>query len=283
MALMASPSPRHRFQFRLRDLFCVTLLVATWAWGMRILAAICEPDSGWLFFVASFYCTAVAGIGIWMFLRAGVRHQQRATDKEKSGFPMLGDSQEPEMRQAFRWMAGAVAAFCLVLGVFIALRQSDIPLAFYVALALGLEMATIVLRGKLPWRGREKDRRFQFRLRTLMIVVTLLAIPCGYVGWQAKIVRERKSVLAEIEGVGGGFFSDLRTTTGFWNRFPNWPDEAIASIDGNRQLRAPAKEIVRTLLGDEGVIVIWLPTTVAPAVDARIKLAIPEAYVWRFK
>jgi hypothetical protein len=34
-------------------------------------------------------------------------------------------------------------------------------------------------------------RRFQFRLRTLMIVVTRLAVPCAYVGWQAKIVRER--------------------------------------------------------------------------------------------
>jgi hypothetical protein len=33
-------------------------------------------------------------------------------------------------------------------------------------------------------------RRFQFGLRTLMIVVTLLAGACGYVGWQANIVRE---------------------------------------------------------------------------------------------
>jgi hypothetical protein len=39
-----------------------------------------------------------------------------------------------------------------------------------------------------PKRNR---RRFQFRLRTLMIVVTLLAVPLGYVGWSAKIVRER--------------------------------------------------------------------------------------------
>src|SRR5690348_1919362 len=35
-------------------------------------------------------------------------------------------------------------------------------------------------------------RRFQFRLRTLMIVVTLLAVACAYIGWQAKIVRERR-------------------------------------------------------------------------------------------
>jgi hypothetical protein len=34
-----------------------------------------------------------------------------------------------------------------------------------------------------------KRRRYQFSLRTLMIVVTLLAVPLGYIGWQAKIVR----------------------------------------------------------------------------------------------
>ena len=38
---------------------------------------------------------------------------------------------------------------------------------------------------------KRKRRWFQFSLRTLMIVVTLLAVPLGYVGWQAKIVRER--------------------------------------------------------------------------------------------
>jgi hypothetical protein len=35
---------------------------------------------------------------------------------------------------------------------------------------------------------KRKRRRFQFTLLSLPIVVTLLAIPCGYVGWQAKIV-----------------------------------------------------------------------------------------------
>lgn len=45
-------------------------------------------------------------------------------------------------------------------------------------------------------------RRFQFRLRTLMIGVTLLAVPCGYFGWQAKIVRERKAMRIETEQHG---------------------------------------------------------------------------------
>ena len=37
--------------------------------------------------------------------------------------------------------------------------------------------------------------RFQFRLRTLFVVVTLFAIPCAYVGWQAKIARARKAFI----------------------------------------------------------------------------------------
>jgi hypothetical protein len=49
---------------------------------------------------------------------------------------------------------------------------------------------------------KHKYRRLQFRLRTLMIGVTLFAIPLGYIGWQAKIVRDRK--VATIELITGG-------------------------------------------------------------------------------
>ena len=41
-------------------------------------------------------------------------------------------------------------------------------------------------------------RRFQFRLRTLMIGVTLLAVVCGYVGHQAEIVHRRQSGMATL-------------------------------------------------------------------------------------
>ena len=37
--------------------------------------------------------------------------------------------------------------------------------------------------------------RFQFSLRTLLIVVTLLAIPCGWLGWQRQIVGDRAETL----------------------------------------------------------------------------------------
>jgi hypothetical protein len=52
--------------------------------------------------------------------------------------------------------------------------------------------------------------RFQFRLQTLMIGVTLVAVPLGYVGWQAKIVNERKAYLqttqdTHVDGAWGVF------------------------------------------------------------------------------
>jgi hypothetical protein len=42
-------------------------------------------------------------------------------------------------------------------------------------------------------------RRFQFSLRTLLIVVTAICLALGgYVGWQKKIVRDRKAMLVKI-------------------------------------------------------------------------------------
>jgi hypothetical protein len=44
-----------------------------------------------------------------------------------------------------------------------------------------------------PVPPKRKLRWFQFSLRSLMAGVALLSLPCGYVGWQYKIVRERKA------------------------------------------------------------------------------------------
>jgi hypothetical protein len=69
------------------------------------------------------------------------------------------------------------------------------------------------LQTELPKAEPKRKRRwFQFSLRSLMIGVTLLAVPFAYVGWQAKIVRQRQAMLFEnprigllsiVESVGG--------------------------------------------------------------------------------
>ena len=42
---------------------------------------------------------------------------------------------------------------------------------------------------------KRKRRWYQFSLRMLQIAVAMLALPLGYVGWKAKIVREREAFL----------------------------------------------------------------------------------------
>jgi hypothetical protein len=76
--------------------------------------------------------------------------------------------------------------------------------------------------------------RFQFSLRTLFIVVTLLAIPSWYIGSQAKIVAERKALLARIEKNGGSSYD--KAPHGNWIR--QWlGDELIGCIAVRRRLR----------------------------------------------
>jgi hypothetical protein len=58
-------------------------------------------------------------------------------------------------------------------------------------------------------------RRFQFRLRTLLIGVTLLAIPCGYVGWQAKIVPGQEGDSGTHCGCREGVYRGLRSVRSY--------------------------------------------------------------------
>jgi len=58
---------------------------------------------------------------------------------------------------------------------------------------------------KNPVGDRRGCRRFQFSVRTLLIIVVLLAIPLGWVGWQAKIVRNRQALLMRVISRGGEY------------------------------------------------------------------------------
>jgi hypothetical protein len=112
--------------------------------------------------------------------------------------------------------------------------------------------------------------RFQFRLRTLMIVVTLLAVPMSYVGWQAKIVRERTVWLkthAAREPVDDDvFFLEI-----------GW----VIFRDSDSEQHAPSR--IRLWLGDEARrVILVLPE--APSTDAAEAAALfPEATIYKYR
>ncbi len=96
--------------------------------------------------------------------------------------------------------------------------------------------------------------KLQFRLRTLMIVVTLLAVPLGYVGWQAKIVRERKA-LANSENFAG------------WSNYPSGGNVAW----------------VRQMLGDCEYTHITLWRSVFDESIEKYRTVFPEAQIDRYE
>jgi hypothetical protein len=101
--------------------------------------------------------------------------------------------------------------------------------------------------------NRNHFRRFQFHLRTLLIVVTLLAIPCAYVGSQAKIVRGRKAMLEN------GHLT-LSEVTPARNRLPR----------------------IRMWLGDVDCLIMYFDPIVSDTDIERYRVAFPEAQVARF-
>jgi hypothetical protein len=105
-------------------------------------------------------------------------------------------------------------------------------------------------------------RRFQFRLRTLLIGVTLLAVPCAYVGWQGRIVQERRQTALWIDSVGG---------------------EALAPSKNQFKYSEFVCEVgwLRRLLGDSEVSKVNLPKfhNVTETDLARIHLAFPNARI----
>jgi hypothetical protein len=98
-----------------------------------------------------------------------------------------------------------------------------------------------------------KRRWFQFSLRSLMIFTMVVAVACGWVGWQAKIVRDRKSEL---------------------NRAVNMRLIGIDSDD-----RAKAIPWLRRLFGDVSVNSISMPPDTTIDELDRLRALFPESRV----
>jgi hypothetical protein len=158
------------------------------------------------------------------------------------------------------------------------------PLEVVALLAFGGLMGMLLSLWLRPREAQSGKSRFQFRLRTLMIVVTLLAADCGYLAWQAKIVRERKATLAEIEASGGAFVSYTPVSLFSQSRFDIEREVGrIPHFDPRRYLPHfdRVQSAIRRWLGDEIVFDIWLPDTVPLSEINRIERCFPEAAVQR--
>jgi hypothetical protein len=100
---------------------------------------------------------------------------------------------------------------------------------------------------------KRKRLLFQFSLRSLLIGVTVLAVASAYVGWQAKIVRERRA--------------ELNRTV----------DTRLVGIAGNDEERVIPW--IRHVLGDQRVGSIKMLVGTDAAELDRLRVLFPEAKV----
>jgi len=108
---------------------------------------------------------------------------------------------------------------------------------------------------------KRKRRWFQFSLRSLLIFVTLLAVPMAHIGWQAEIARGRNDMREQLEGRGAIFLSDGVPGLSHPELSPSW---------------------LRRLLGDEDVPYIWIPPRERLDLEVHleeVRRVFPEAFV----
>jgi hypothetical protein len=108
--------------------------------------------------------------------------------------------------------------------------------------------------------------RFQFRLRTLMTVVTLLAVACAYFARSIQVTRERNSMLDHIR------FVDQGDTIRYGHR----EDGLVPPDENTSGFPVPWD---RRLFGDEAIALIFVPTTTDRHHLSEIHSIFPEAKI----
>ncbi len=106
--------------------------------------------------------------------------------------------------------------------------------------------------------------RFQFRLRTLFVVVTMVAVACGYVGSQWKIVRARRA------------FRESHPLVAFV--YPDAPDSAGLPLPHwNNGWRPTDVGLLRKFIGDQTIAVIYDQGVGGQTDMQTVKTLFPEA------
>ncbi len=124
--------------------------------------------------------------------------------------------------------------------------------------------------------------RFQFRLRTLFVVMTLFAVPCAYVGWQAKIVAARKACIENEHNLV--FLAQAEESLPVKSDDPIIYAPVGKTRDSFASVLKPAPVTwVRAMLGDSSWACVGLPKNATDSELARMGAIFPEAQIVFFE
>ena len=112
--------------------------------------------------------------------------------------------------------------------------------------------------------NQEKPRawfRFAYSLRTMFVAITVFGV---WLGWQVRIVHERKAIRGEIMRISP-------TRLYYWAQELDAEDPFMPNCEYARISR------IRRFLGDETCILLEIPRSIAPHWIERAEWAFPEA------
>ncbi len=116
----------------------------------------------------------------------------------------------------------------------------------------------------------ERPRRFQFRLLTLLVFVTMFCVVCGWAVHQVRIVQGRKALLEQVIAHEGFYVTGNRQVKS--NPEVRWADLYPSLAPAPKRTTVPQ---FRRWVGDEAVGVIGIPSD-SPRL-AKLMSAFPEA------
>lgn len=116
-------------------------------------------------------------------------------------------------------------------------------------------------------------RPIRFSLRTLLVLMTLLGSVCGYVGWQWRIVQERRALAARN-------WEQLERSTRSAGDSDQEGMEAMYVQVLRGIERNPDINWLRSMLGDQWQPWIIMPVGTTPDEVARAKRLFPESHIY---
>ena len=116
-------------------------------------------------------------------------------------------------------------------------------------------------------KPKRRYLRFVFSLRTMFVVVTIFGV---WLGWELRIVHERKYILRQLEQNFPGSFQliSLEATEADTSR-------VVMGAYGDYEFMRVSR--IRRFLGDESYARIALPPSLEPQFIERAEHAFPEA------
>jgi hypothetical protein len=99
-----------------------------------------------------------------------------------------------------------------------------------------------------PDKPKPRRRWLQFRLKTIFVVVAIVAVPCGLFKWKWDRKQAERRAVAEIKKVGGSVAYDWQVIVIEGNRASA---ETLRRLKQGQRPEPPGPAFLRKLLGDD--------------------------------